>query len=158
MSILKKVLPVCLFFTFGHNMHASAQKTAAMPHSLVYKTTKDYSKYVAVELTDDKKHLAYYPAPTDMDAISNLQPVKLHGGYLLSKTGVSTNTAYLNVTREAYAKLKKVPTEAKLLSMVKYKSAIKEICDCGVRNEMSEQQINELIDKGELKKKCKKIK
>ncbi len=136
----------------------NAQTAGATPHYLVYKTKNDYSKYVAVELSQDEKTLTYYPAPTDIKAITRLAPLKLHKDYWLSRTGVSGNTAYLGMTMESYAKLKKVPDEARLLKMVKYKHAVTEIYDCGKRGEMTEKQINELIDKDQLKDKCKKLK
>ena len=153
-----KIVTVCVLFAIGVPHIMEAQNKNASPHILVYKTKKDYTKYVAVELSADKKSVTSYPAPTDMAAAGKLKSVKLHKGYLLSRSGVSVNTAYLNITTEAYGKLKEVPTQEALLKMVKDKSPVTELCDCGKRNEMTEQQINDLIDKDKLQTKCRKIK
>ena len=157
MSILKKI-PVGLFTTVAVCSVINAQAQGAQPHILVYKTKKDYSKYVAVELSKDRKTVVYYPAPSDMAGAANLKPIKLHSGYLLSKAGITTSTAYLNITTTAYGKLKQAPTEAAMLKMIKASAPVTVLCDCGTRGTYTEEQLNDLIDKGQLRTKCKKIK
>lgn len=156
MRILR-ILQACMLLS-SLPVVSEAQSVGATPHQLIYKTKRDYSKYVAVELSEDRKTLTYYPAPTDMRAISKLKPVKLHKDYWLSKTGISGNTAYLAITSSEYAKMKKVPDEARLMKLVKYKDVVTEIYDCGKRGAMTEKQINDLIDNDQLETKCKKLK
>ena len=157
MKILR-IAKISMLLVPGIPVALSAQIKGAMPHILVYKTKKDYSKLVAVELSDDKKMVTYYPAPTDIAAIGNTRPTRLHKNYLLSKNGITTNTAYLTITTDAYSKLKEAPTQEEILKMVKVSKPVTELCDCGNRGAMTEQQINVLIDNGTLRKKCKRVK
>lgn len=61
---------------------------------IVYKTKKDYSNNVPVQLTADKKSLISYPGRGDIR-----KPVLLANGYY---SGVSGN-AYLSITLDEYA-------------------------------------------------------
>lgn len=132
-----------------------AQSVQALPHNIVYKTTADYSDNVQVELGTDGR-IRYYPSPGDVSAA--LKPVKLKKGYLLSKTGVSATTAYLNMTIEEYSALKQRPSANDLYSIIRDKSPMTELWDCGVRDELSVKQINGLIRKGKLATKCRRMK
>jgi hypothetical protein len=157
MNILKAAsLGVILLTTIATDLEA--QLVAASPHTLIYKTRKDYSKYVPVELSADKKSVVSYPAPSDVAAMAKLTPVRLHKHYLMSRSGVSPNTAYLCMTIEAYSRLPQAPSSEELLKMIRDKAPVKDLFDCGKRNELSTKAINELIDKGQLKEKCKRIK
>ena len=64
------------------------------------------------------------------------------------------------MTYEQYAALKAPPTAEELYSMIIDKYPIKELYDCGPRNAQknSEKQLNQLIDRKQLKKKCIAIK
>jgi predicted SPOUT superfamily RNA methylase MTH1 len=74
MRLLKIISAVPLLATSYHTI-AQERAVSALRHALVYKTTKDYSKNVSIQLTDDKKSVASYPAP--MDVRPELMPVKL---------------------------------------------------------------------------------
>ena len=140
---------------------AAKKSIRALPHVLVYKTKKDYRKYVAVELSADKKTVVSYPDPADVKTGGGYPlPVLLHKGYLLDKRGISRNTAFIKMTYEQYAALKAPPTAEELYSMIIDKDPIKELYDCGPRNaqKKSENQLNQLIDRKQLKKKCIAIK
>jgi hypothetical protein len=138
---------------------AQTKKAAALPHVLVYKTKANYRNLVPVELSADKNEVVSYPAPTDIKTGSGFPlPVSLHKGYLLDKRGVGTNSAFLKLTYQEYSRLKTVPSPDELLKLVVDKDPITELCDCGTRGKYTTAQLNELIDKKQLKKKCKVIK
>lgn len=152
MRILK-LLPVALAATMP--VSTRAQSVQALPHSIVYKTATDHSKHVQVELAADGSLLAY-PAPTDVQTAPG--PVKLKKGYYLSRSGVSANTRYLDMTVEEYAALKTAPTPEELQKHIKDTSPMTELWDCGTRDEVSVKQLNKMIAKGKLATKCKRIK
>ncbi len=136
---------------------ASSQPVSAAPHTMVYKTKIDYSKYVSVELTPDKKKISAYPAPADITPTT--KPVKLKGGYWLSKTAISANTAYLAITCEDYSGLKHTKlTPDQLYLLVRDKSPMTEIWDCGVPNTLTVAQLNSLIENKQLKSNCRQVK
>jgi len=145
----------------GASSFAQTAGSRALPHVIVYKTKANYNNLVPVTLSKDKKTIVSYPAPSDVTNGSGYAtPVALHGGYLLDRRGVGGNTAFLKLTYEDYSKLKDLPSQADMYKMIVDKSPMKELCDCGVRAEgkNSEKQLNYMIDKKQLKKKCKQIK
>ncbi len=142
---------------------ANAQSThsSAMPHVLVYKARSKYRNLVPVQLSEDKKTITSYPAPADVTTGSGYPlPVALHKGYYLDKRGVNLNTAFIQLTYAQYSRLKDAPSPGELYKMIIDKAPITEVCDCGVRQagKYSVKQLNELIDKGQLRKKCKSVK
>ena len=137
---------------------ASAQRTGAPgPHVLVYKTRADYHKLVPVVLSDDKSRIVSYPDPHDIKvAGKKLLPTTLHKGYLLDNRGISTNTAFINMTWEKYAALPAAPAATELYAMISDKDPITELCDCGSKNagKGTAAEINKLIDGKKLHKNC----
>ncbi|MCL2132527.1 MAG: hypothetical protein FWH36_08805 [Lentimicrobiaceae bacterium] len=120
---------LCLAVVFGLFFEAKAQLTGALPPIIVYKTTKDYSKNVAVTLSEDKTKIVAYPAPSDVSERS--LPTALNKGYWLDNRGISPNTAFLSITYEEYAKLKKAPSSEELYGMIIDKKPIKKMYLCG---------------------------
>jgi len=100
----------------------------ALPPTIIYKTKKNYDKNVAIYLSDDKKKITGYPAPTDVSAGS--YPTVLKNGYLLDNRGIGKNIAFISMTYEEYATLKKVPSIAELESMIIDRDPIKEMYYC----------------------------
>ncbi len=140
---------------------ATAQVSSALPHVVVYKANTKYRYLVPVQLSPDKKSVVSYPAPGDVKTRSGfLQPVSLHGGYWLDKIGVNANTAYIKLSYQQYSKLKEAPTAEELFKMIAVKSPMTELYDCGVRDgkNNSVKRLNGIIDKKQLRKKCKRIK
>ena len=142
-----------LFGLFFNVCSVKAQLSEALPPVVVYKTTKDYSKNVAVTLSEDKKKIVSYPAPSDVSARS--YPTALHKGYWLDNRGISSNTAFLSITYEEYAKLKKSPNLEELYSMIVDKNPIKRMYICGCGGAIA-SELNALIKK--RFKGCKRIK
>jgi hypothetical protein len=157
MSKLSFLLVAVLFGKFNFVSAQGMAGAAALPRILVYKTKKDYRKYVPVLLSSDKKSLVSYPDPTD--APGDAMPVKLHKGYLLDRRGVGWNTAFIKLSYDEYGKLKSVPTPEELYGMIVDKNPLTELYDCGVRRPEKDQvsRINRIIDEGKIKKKCASI-
>jgi len=138
---------LCLTVVFGLSFGVRGQEmgvSQALPPIVVYKTTKDYSKNVAVTLSADKKTIVSYPARTDVSARS--YPTPLNKGYWLDNRGISPNTAFLSITYEEYAKLKKTPSLEELYSMIIDKDPIKRMYICG-RGSGVVSELNALIKK-----------
>jgi hypothetical protein len=144
-----------------HIVTAQSPGSTALPHVLVYKTKANYRNLVPVELSADKKQVVSYPGPTDIQTGSGYPlPVLLHKGYLLDKIGVGVNTAFIKLTYKEYSNLKTAPGSEELYNMIVDKNPVTVLCDCGVRNarKYTVKQLNGLIDKKLLKKKCTVIK
>ena len=144
------------FGLFFNAWETKAQLSAALPPIVVYKTTKDYSKNVAVTLSEDKKTIVSYPAPSDVSERS--YPTALCKGYLLDNRGITPNTAFLSITYEEYAKLKKIPTTEELFQLIIDKNPVKKmyICGRGGAHDSIVPELNALIKK--RFKGCKRIK
>lgn len=157
MKYVKIYLFSVVMFGLGCNVWESqAQVSEALPPIVVYKMTKDYSKNVAVTLSEDKTRIVSYPATSDVSAGS--YPTALNKGYWLDNRGISPNTAFLSITYEEYAKLKKTPSQEELYSMIIDKNPIKKMYICG-RGGMHDgivSELNALIKK--RFKGCKRIK
>lgn len=135
-------------------------ETAAMSPILVYKTKDDYRNLVPVILSTDGKKIVSYPAPTDIKRGGKLTlPTELHNGYLLDNRGINQHVAFLSYTYEAYAQLPEAPSIYELYQHILVKDPLLELCDCGNKSAFKnvEEQLNELIDKKLLRKKCKAI-
>ena len=153
----KSILFVVVALGFMLNVEdVKAQLSEALPPIIVYKTTKDYSKNVAVTLSEDKKMIVAYPAPTDVSERS--YPTALQKGYWLDNRGISANTAFLSITYEEYAKLKKAPSANELYKMIVDKNPIKRmyLCGRGTAHEGLVSEMNALIKK--RFKGCKRVK
>ena len=137
-----------------------AQVEVTGPAAIIYKTRADYSQLVPVILSDDKSKIVAYPAPGDVQAENGfLLPVKLKKGYLLDNIGVGKNTAFIKLTYGQYAALSTPPTATELYGMIVDKAPFTELCDCGKRADYKDApaELNKLIKKRKLKKKCRGI-
>ena len=121
-----------------------------MPPAIVYKTTKDYSKYVPVTLSKDRTQIVAYPAPQDVYFEGKLAyPTPLKNGYWLDNRGINDYTAFLDITYEEYSKMKKAPSLKKMYKSIKDKNPIQEIYHLGDNRDLS--HLNNIIARGELK-------
>jgi len=149
----KKYFTIYLFsvIAFGLSFNVlnaqAVRYSGSLPPIVVYKTTKDYSKNVAVTLSEDKKTIVAYPAPTDVSERS--YPTALHKGYWLDNRGISPHTAFLSITYEEYAKLKKAPSLEELYKMIIDKNPIKKmyVCGQGTAHDGLVLELNALIKK-----------
>ena len=147
--IVVSVLISCASIYLGgckmQNTVQNPSVSMALPPTIVYKTVKDYNKNVAVYLSEDKKTITGYPAPTDVS--SNSYPTLLKKGYLLDNRGIGKNIAFISLTYEEYASLKQAPSISELENMIIDRDPIKEMYFCGNRGTYSDvSELNKLID------------
>lgn len=108
----------------------------ALPHAMVYKTKKDYSKNVPVTLNEDKTAIVSYPDPVDIFYNGTFAyPTQLENGYLLDNRGIGPNVAFLDYTYQEYSELKKVPEMKILTNRIIDSNPLLELWDCGTRKQ-----------------------
>lgn len=91
-------------------------RSSSVPKAQIYKTNGNYIDNVAITLSQDRKSIISYPAPSDVSV--NSQPIALADGYLLDRRGVGKNSAFLKITYSEYSKLKSSPSPAQLMEMI----------------------------------------
>lgn len=122
------------------------------PHAIVYKTKADYSKYVAVNLSDDKSKIASYPAPQDVYTNGKLAlPTQLPHCFWLDNRGIGPNSCFIKITYEEYAKLAQAPSPDELYKLIIDKDPFKDMYDLGLRGKLTDEQISEIVKKHKLK-------
>jgi hypothetical protein len=137
-------------------------KQSAIPSApcIIYKTKRDYSRYVPVMLSEDKNKIVSYPDIRDIYYKGNLAyPTALNDGFLLDNRGIGPDVAFLNITYEAYRDLSKTPSIGELMKLILDKDPIQEMFQCGYRSQYSdpEKELNNIISSGNLKN-CKRLK
>jgi hypothetical protein len=154
--ILIPLTTICFTDCNTHKKVQNPSVSMALPPTIVYKTKKNYDKNVAVYLSEDKKHITGYPDPVDVSQRS--YPTPLKDGYLLDNRGIGKNTAFISMTYEEYAALKKVLSVAELYNMIIDDDPILEMYNCGNHAKYKNiiDDLNQLIDK--KFKGCQKIK
>lgn len=167
---LRIVIILSVIFVSCKSRHEMPSKTVEISfdsismhnsHVLVYKTKKDYNNLVPVLLDDDKTQIVSYPDPKDVKIGSGfLLPISLQNGYLLDKKGIGLNVAFLKYTYEEYSNLKSLPNLQELYKNIIDKNPLIELCDCGNKSEYQdlEVQLNDYIDQGIVRIKCKLLK
>jgi hypothetical protein len=139
----------------------TAQKTAAQPAVVIYKTKADYSKLVPVTLSDDRSQIVSYPHPSDVKIGERYAyPTALNKGYLLDNRGIGKTVAFLKLTYAEYAALPEAPSLADMDKMIVDKDPLTELYDCGSSSKYTniEKELNAIIGKGQLSEQCKQIK
>ncbi len=157
---MMKFLVVCAvgLWVFTSPSVAQTRGTRALPHVIIYKTRADYNNKVPVSLTTDRTSIANYPAPADLKTGSAFAlPVLLHKGYLLDKRGVDANSVFTGYTYKEYAALNEVPSPEELMKSVKDKDPLVALYDCGT-DRKTVAELNKIIDRNQLRKKCKSLK
>ena len=81
------------------------QNTVVKEKFWLYSYTNDYSENVPVQLSADRKHIAGFPSPSD---INFDMPYKLIKGYYCGGT-FGINTGFLKIKKNEYAKLSSTP-------------------------------------------------
>lgn len=153
----------------GNNIKQTNIKTAPEfvpqfipgPKAFVYKTKGDYYNLVPVLLSEDKTKIIAYPHPSDLKLGNEYQlPTFLNKGYLLDNRGIGLNVAFLKLTYQEYSELQSLPTLIELYSYIIDKDPLEKLCDCGVKSAFTdiENQLNDLIEKDDLKATCKTLK
>lgn len=131
------------------------------PHVLVYKTKKNFDKFVPIILSDDKSEIVSYPHPKDLKSgdMFLLTPLKLKKGYLLDNKGINSNVAFLKWTYDEYSKFEYAPNLKTLMDNIIEKNPLLELYDCGNKSNFTniEHQLNDLISTKQLQTKCKSL-
>jgi hypothetical protein len=145
--ILVALNTICLTGCKSQKNVQNPSVSMALPPVIVYKTTKNYDKNVAIYLSEDKMRIVGYPDPTDVSAKS--YPAPLKDGYLLDNRGIGVNTAFISITYEEYAALRKVPSIAELDSMIIDRNPILEMYNCSncAGHSRNIDDLNQIIDK-----------
>jgi hypothetical protein len=121
------------------------------PPCIVYKTRGNYDSLVHIRLTEDKKHVASYPAPQDVFFNRALAyPTKLDKGYLLDNRGVHINSVFINITLSEYSRLSQAPTEQELLRLILDDNPFLEIYYCGNKDAYIVSELNAVINESRI--------
>ena len=158
-------LIICLSVSGCKTVNKTETPTAAInfsgPPTIVYKTKNDYSKNVAVTLSHDKQSIVNYPGVDDI-VLNDKFPIVsiLKNGYYLDNRGIGPDVAFTKYSYEEYSKLEFTPTVENLFKLVIDNDPITEMYNCGNRLDYTniEAELNQMIENGELVKRCKKLK
>jgi hypothetical protein len=125
------------------------------PQLVIYKTKKDYSKYVPVTLSTDKSKVVSYPDIKDVYFEGKLAyPTALAHDFWLDNRGVGPNTAFIKLTYEEYSRLPGTPSPDELFAMILDANPFREIYSMGNRHSFKDPvaEINRIIEEHGLKK------
>jgi hypothetical protein len=133
-----------------------AEVSYAGEPTVIYKTKADYSQYVPVTMNAAKTEIVAYPATlTDLKRNGKpAYPTALTQGYCLDNRGIGPNSVFLKMTYTDYMALDEAPKLADMMNMIIDKDPFTEIYNLGDRSRFKDEvkEINELIEKGALKK------
>jgi hypothetical protein len=129
-----------------------------LAQTIIYKTKKDFSQLVPVQMNKERTKIVAYPSPKDLMKSGELQtPIVLDKGYYLDRRGVNTNTVFINMTYEAYAALKKAPPVSEMKELIVEKDPFVEMYVCpDLKQNASVEEMNKVVASG--CKSCKRIK
>ena len=130
-------------------MKSNQETYVTGPKVIIYKTIKDYSKFVPIILSKDKKSIESYPDIKDIYFDGKpAYPTPLHKGYWLDNRGIGVNVAFINLTYEAYSKLPKTPKPEELITMIVDAQPLVEMYSCGLRSSYQDilNELNAKID------------
>lgn len=118
---------------------------------IVYKTTKDYSNNVTVQLSKDGGKITAYPGR--FDAITQ-KPIELANGYFLKRM---VGDAVLSLTIEEYAASSMGYSPTDLFNLIIDKNPYLEKFECCECTSTDTAAINDLIRKNQLSR-CEDLK
>lgn len=138
---------------------SSGKTTISQPPIIIYKMKRDYSRNVPVLLSDDKSEIISYPHPMDLLGMASkeVMPIRLHGGYFLDRRGINKNVAFLNISYHNYRKLRRPLSISEIEKLLLDKNPLTDFLTCPdiTYSRRNIQDINSLIDQGELKSICR---
>jgi hypothetical protein len=135
------------------NMKTDRNAYTSGPKAIIYQTKEDYSKFVPIILSDDKKSIESYPDIKDIYFNGSLAyPTQLHKNYWLDNRGIGINVAFINLTYDEYSKLPKTPSHDELIKMVIDAEPIVRMYSCGIRSSFQDivAELNKKIDDDNL--------
>jgi hypothetical protein len=138
---------------------SSGKTSVSYPPIVIYKMKRDYSRNVPVLLSDDKSEIVSYPHPMDLIGMTSkeVMPIRLHGGYFLDRRGINKNVAFLNISYNNYRKLRRPLSISEIEKLLLDRNPLTDFLSCPdiTYSRKIVQDINLLIDKGELKSICR---
>lgn len=127
----------------------------------VYKTRKDYRRYVPVNLSSDKGKVVSYPDPKDLKKGNEYAlPVILPQGYFWDRRGIGVHVAFLKWTYEEYAAMERAPGLEDLYAAIIDKDPLLELWQCGTIDDYEdpETELSRAISSGEFYKRYQRAK
>ena len=124
---------------------------AATPKVVIYKMRKDYSRYVPITLSADRKKIVAYPAISDIQIGGQFTyPTALLKGWWLDNRGISRYVAFLTYTYEEYAALPATPDPSELMEHILDSDPLTDMRFMGNRYQYKElvDELNEKIKNG----------
>lgn len=129
------IITSCSNVKNAEKMNSNQKVLVPGPKVIIYQTKNDYSKFVPVILSDDKKSIESYPDIKDIYFNGSLAyPTQLNKGYWLDNRGINKNVAFVNLTYEAYSKLPKTPLPEELIKMIIDNEPVVCMYSCGTRS------------------------
>ena len=122
---------------------------------VVYKSKNDFSTFVPIHLTEDKKNIIGYPAREDLKSLGNTNALFVENGYYIDLVGVNFNSVFTSYTLESYQKINN-PTLEEFKNHIIELNPFEEMYICDSRYNNTE--IEQFIKKGTLNTNCTKIK
>lgn len=122
---------------------------------VVFKSKKDYSNLVPIQLSQDKQTILSYPAKEDLVRTGNKNALPLEGGFLLDLIGVNQNTVFTNYSIEQFQRVS-APSIEELKKNIIELDPFVEMYSCD-RN-YDKNELNKFIIDNTISNKCLKIK
>ncbi len=125
----------------------------------IYKTKAVFDTLVPVIMDESKTAIISYPAPSDLQDVSAMLPVKLKKGFLLDRKGIQKNTVFLKMGYNEYANLKEAPSLKEMEALILEKNPFESIYNCGNSGNFNnlEAELNAFIKYDLLKTKAKQL-
>jgi hypothetical protein len=145
---------ILLFLCIAHTTSMGDTVFAPMsPRVVVYKTKRNYNKYVPVTLSEDRKSIVVYPGPRDVFKNGKLAyPTKLAKGYLLDNRGINIHSAFLDITYKEYSQLKEIDPRELMHHIKSYDPFVSlYVCDKADTFTDIVKELNAKIRQGKLK-------
>ncbi|MFH1161446.1 MAG: hypothetical protein V1733_10940 [bacterium] len=146
------------------SQHESTQQTGgtvmATPPCIIYKTKSDYSRNVAVMLSEDKSKITSYPDVSDiLKQGKGVYPTSLSNGFLLDNRGIGPQVAFLDITYDEFMQYDETPPSADLFQHLLDADPLVEMYQCGTRYQYNNfvSELNQIITAGNFSA-CKKLK
>ncbi len=105
---------------------AAANPDKYLPRAILYMTDGDYVDNVPVQVGGGGV-ITSYPAPSDV-SVGRSTPLRMAGGWLLDRRGVSPRTAFTRYTYAEYSALPSAPTPQQLRAAIIPEARITRMC------------------------------
>ncbi|MFN5443220.1 MAG: hypothetical protein ACK48V_03235 [Crocinitomicaceae bacterium] len=122
---------------------------------VVYKTKKDYSNLIPIQLAQDKQTILSYPAKEDLVRVGNSNAILLEKGFLLDLIGVNLNSVFTHYSLQQY-QLISTPSLEEFKKNIIEIDPFTEMYSC--EHKYDQNELNKFILDNVISNKCLKIK